>query len=199
MAKQNAQTSNDQAEIVKGKSPRNALISAGIVAGLVIGALGFYYQVKASHQADEEVQLQKKAKTAEVVDKTNSTEDVEKIIHDQQSAARRAAASEARVASAPIAADATTRTKPGLTVDNFLVDQGRNGTELKEKFKQDDIYTSPIFRPGVKIRASGRADDSVQCSLANTPNPSTVHIPGSTPLRNATFERFWAMGERLIS
>ncbi|CAG4914333.1 TrbI/VirB10 family protein [Paraburkholderia gardini] len=152
MAKQNGQTSNDQAEIVKGKSPRNALISAGIVAGIAIGALGFYYQVKAGHQADEEAQLQKKARTAEVVDKSNSAQDVDKIIADQQAAARRAAASEARVASARTATNTGERARPGLSADNFLVDQRQSTNELKAKSDQDLIYTSPIFRPGMKIK-----------------------------------------------
>jgi type IV secretion system protein VirB10 len=62
----------------------------------VIAGLGFYYQVKESAKIDEEAALRKKAKAAEVVDKSNNPQDVSKIIDDQLSAARKLAASEAR-------------------------------------------------------------------------------------------------------
>ena len=148
MAQQNTQPTSDQAAIVKGKSPRNALISAGVVAAVVIAALGFYYQVKEGARIDEEAKLQKKARAAEVVDKSNSTQDVDKIIEDQQSAARRQAASEARAALAPRAA--STPAAPGLTADNFVADQ--RAREIKTQADTDAIYASSIFRAGLKVK-----------------------------------------------
>lgn len=149
MTKQNAQPTNAQAAIVKGKSPRNALISAGVVAAVVIAALGFYYQVKEGAKAEEEATLQKKAKAAEVVDKSNSTQDVDKVIEDQQAAARRMAASEARAAAAPRAAS-TAGARPGLTADNF--DANQHVRELKAKSDDDAIYASSIFRAGLNVK-----------------------------------------------
>src|SRR6516225_5376156 len=154
MTGQNGQLTGAQAQIVKGKSPRNALISAGVVAAVVIAALGFYYQVKESAKADDEAKLAKKAKQAEVVDKSNSTQDVDKIIQDQQSAARRIAASEARAATLLRAASSTSPSlAPGLTADNFVADQ--HAREIKTQSDNDAIYASPIFRPGVKVKDSG--------------------------------------------
>ncbi|MFL9988447.1 TraB/TrbI/VirB10 family type IV secretion system protein [Paraburkholderia sediminicola] len=149
MAQQNTQPTSDQAAIVKGKSPRNALISAGVVAAVVIAALGFYYQVKEGAKIEEEAQLQKKARAAEVVDKSNSTQDVDKIIEDQQSAARRMAASEARAAAAPNATSSPSAT-PGLTADSFVADQ--RVRELKTQADTDSVYASPIFRAGLKVK-----------------------------------------------
>ena len=83
MATQNGQPDSDRATIVKGKSPRNVLISAGVVVAVIIGTLGFYYQVKEGNKAEEEAKLQKKAKQAEVVDKSNNTQDLNKTIDDQ--------------------------------------------------------------------------------------------------------------------
>jgi type IV secretion system protein TrbI len=148
MAQQNTQPTSDQAAIVKGKSPRNALINAGVVAAVVIAALGFYYQVKEGAKIDEEAKLQKKARAAEVIDKSNSTQDVDKIIEDQQSAARRQAASEARAAAAPRAA--STPAAPGLTADNFVADQRTR--EIKTQADTDAIYASSIFRAGLKVK-----------------------------------------------
>lgn len=164
MTQPNTQPTSDQAAIVKGKSPRNALISAGVVAAIVIAALGFYYQVKESDRLEKEAQLQKKAKAAEVVNKTNSTQDVDKIIEDQQSAARRIAASEARAAAAPRPAST-----PGLTADNFVSDQ--HVQELKSEAHTDAIYTSSIFPAGLKVKDQQPAQNSV---LAGIPTPQQV-------------------------
>ncbi|OLL27745.1 conjugal transfer protein TraI [Burkholderia sp. SRS-W-2-2016] len=160
MTGQTGQPTSAQAQIVKGKSPRNALISAGVVAAVVIAALGFYYQVQESAKADDEAKLAKKDKQAEVVDKSTSTQDVERIIEDQQSAARRIAASEARAAALPRAASAAAPSLAlGLTADNFVADQRTR--ELKTQADNDAIYASAIFRPGVKVKDSG----SVQATL----------------------------------
>lgn len=153
MNQQNDQPNNPQASLFKGKSPRNALFAVGGVAALAIGALGFYYQVKESAQIDEQAALQKKAKAAEVVDKSNNTQDLNKTIDDQMSAARRMAASEARAAaaarppsSAPDAANAT----PGLTADGFINDQQTR--QMKTESDTDAIFASPIFKPGLKVK-----------------------------------------------
>ncbi|MGF6292718.1 TrbI/VirB10 family protein [Paraburkholderia youngii] len=175
----NGQPTGEQAQIVKGKSPRNALISAGAVAAVVIAALGFYYQVKESAKADDEAKLAKKAKQAEVVDRSNSTQDVDKIIEDQQSAARRIAASEARAAALPRAASAAAPSlAPGLTADNFVADQRTR--ELKTQADADAIYASAIFRPGVKIKDSGTA----QATL-----PPGILTPQQIAARQASAQR----------
>jgi type IV secretory pathway VirB10-like protein len=154
MARQTSQPTTDQAAIVKGKSPRNALIGVGFVAAVLIGAIGIYYQIKASNEAQEEARQHKKEKAAEAVDRTPTTEDVDKIIADQQSRARREAA--AHAASAP---DATReRAKPGLTVDNFIQDQ--RTSELAKNANADAVYASPIFPVGTKVK-----DQPVQQSL----------------------------------
>lgn len=159
MANQNGQPTSDQAAIVKGKSPRNALLGVGAIAALAIGAIGFYYQVKASNDAAEEARLLKASKAAEVVDKSHNTEDVDKIIADQQAAARREAA-RARAASAPPATDAS---KPSLTMDGFVNDQ--KVSKLSADAEEDAIYAAPIFRPGVKLKDQGQPSALAQTGL----------------------------------
>ncbi|MFM0046031.1 TraB/TrbI/VirB10 family type IV secretion system protein [Paraburkholderia sediminicola] len=159
MANQNGQPTSDQAAIVKGKSPRNALLGVGAIAAVAIGAIGFYYQVKASNDAAEEARLLKASKAAEVVDRSHNTEDVDKIIADQQAAARRAAA-QARAASAPPATDPS---KPSLTMDGFVNDQ--KVSKLSADAKEDAIYAAPIFRPGVKLKDQGQSSVLAQTGL----------------------------------
>lgn len=162
MNQQNGQQNGQsgvQAALFKGKSPRNALIAAGLITSLIIGALGFYYQVKENAKADDEAALLKKAKTAEVVDRSNSTQDLDKTIEDQLSAAHKMAASEARAAAAAHASAQSPASAPGsgadpsLTADGFLNDQGTQS--MKAKSDEDAIYASPIFKAGLKVKDPG--------------------------------------------
>ena len=180
MANQNGQPTPDQATIVKGKSPRNALLGVGAIAALAIGAIGFYYQVKASDDAAEEARLLKASKAAEVVDRSKSTEDVDKIIADQQAAARRAAAlAQANAASAP-RGDAS---KPSLTMDGYVNEQ--KVSKLAADAKEDAIYVSPIFRPGVKLK-----DQAAQASASG---PAGMLTPQQMALQQAAAQQA-AMG-----
>ncbi|MEX3815809.1 TrbI/VirB10 family protein [Paraburkholderia sp. BR13439] len=163
------QQNNPHASLFKGKSPRNALFAVGGVAAVVIGALGFYYQVKESAKVDEQAALQKKAKAAEVVDKSNNTQDLNKTIDDQLSEARKMAASEARAAAAarsssPAATSNMVNVAPALTADGFINDQQTR--QIKADADTDAIFASPIFKPGLKVKDTARA--------STTPNP----LPG---------------------
>ncbi|WP_176060332.1 TrbI/VirB10 family protein [Paraburkholderia sp. BCC1876] len=176
MANQNGQPTPGQATIVKGKSPRNALLGVGAIAALAIGAIGFYYQVKASDDAAEQERLLKASKAAEVVDRSKSTEDVDKIIADQQAAARRAEAlARANAASAPHA-DAS---KPSLTMDGYVNDQ--KVSKLSADAKEDAIYVSPIFRPGVKLK-----DQPTQASASG---PAGMLTPQQMAIQQAAAQQ----------
>ncbi|REG45398.1 type IV secretion system protein VirB10 [Paraburkholderia sp. BL6669N2] len=153
MANQNGQPDSDRATIVKGKSPRNVLISAGVVVAVVIGALGFYYQVQEGNKAEEEAKLQKKAKQAEIVDKSNNTQDLNKTIDDQMAAARRQAASEARAAAPRSQPAGGTGASPALNADTFLGDQ--HTEQAKSQADSDAVFASPIFRAGLKVKDTG--------------------------------------------
>ena len=72
-----AAPSAEQEELVKGKTPRNAIMSIGILAAVVIGGLGFYYELQATSKADEEARLKKatalKSSTEAPVPQTTTT------------------------------------------------------------------------------------------------------------------------------
>jgi uncharacterized protein HemX len=54
MVQPNQQPGSDHPSIVKGKSPRNAILAVGAVAAIVIAAIGFYYQLKQTNEVAEE-------------------------------------------------------------------------------------------------------------------------------------------------
>lgn len=137
----------EQQALVKGKTPRNAILSIGLLAALVIGGLGFYYELKASNQAQEEARLKKAAalkSSAEVPATKNS--DIDQLIRQQQEAAASEAA--ARAASDAAAAGRST-VKPVLTGNDFQSEVSKSDgdtRELSEKNNKDTIYTSSIFK-----------------------------------------------------
>jgi type IV secretion system protein VirB10 len=197
MAQQNTQPTSDQAAIVKGKSPRNALISAGVVAAVVIAGLGFYYQVKESAQVEEEAKLQKKAKAAEVVDKTNNTQDVDKIIEEQQSDARRIAASEARAAAAS-RSSGSPDTRPDITADDFNNEERTH--EIKAQSDSDAIFASPIFRAGLKVKDTQQPQQVSQLAGILTPQQVAAQQAAAqqaaTGTANAQAAAFAAAGQQ---
>ncbi|NPT58720.1 TrbI/VirB10 family protein [Paraburkholderia elongata] len=137
----------EQQALVKGKTSRNAILSIGLLAALVIGALGFYYELKASNESQEEARLKKAAalkSSAEVPATKNS--DIDQLIRQQQEAA----ASEAAARAASDAATAARPTvKPALTGNDFQNEVSREGgdtRELSEKNNKDTIYTSSVFK-----------------------------------------------------
>jgi type IV secretion system protein VirB10 len=155
MNQRNGQPNSQRASLFEGKSPRNALFAVGGVAAIVIAGLGFYYQVKESAKVDEEAALRKKAKAAEVVDKSNNPQDLDKTIEDQMQSARKAAASEARAAAAARAPSTgatpnATNAAPALTADGFINDQ--QSRQIKAESDTDAIFASPIFKPGLKVK-----------------------------------------------
>ncbi|MBU6486202.1 MAG: TrbI/VirB10 family protein [Burkholderiales bacterium] len=171
MATLNPQPTADQATIVKGKSPRNAIVAVGLVAAVLIAAIGFYFQVKDGNQAAEEAKLKKTSERAAAVQKAPVNDDIDKIIADQASAAKRAAASDARPANAPESAPAAQGTRPGLTADAFMHDPA--ASNLAGKTAQDNIYASPIFRPGVKVDAQA-TQQQTQPGVAGVMTPQQV-------------------------
>ena len=137
----------EQAAIVKGKTPRNAIMSIGLLAALIIGALGFYYELKASDQAAEEARLKKASALKSSTEvPAAGTSDIEKMIRQQQEAA--AADAAARAASEASAAQRP-GVKPVLTGSDFQREVGAGGGDtsaLAVSNKQDAIYTSSVFK-----------------------------------------------------
>lgn len=155
MARSNQQPGGEHAAIVKGKSPRNAIFAVGVVAALIIGAIGFYYQLRESNEVEQEAKLQRKQREAAAVHKeVNPNDDIDRMMDDQIAAGKREAASEARAASAPAvnAGEGAGREgmRPSLTAQGFMNDPA--AANLSQKTAQDNIFDSPIFRPGVKVQ-----------------------------------------------
>jgi type IV secretion system protein VirB10 len=149
MAKKNPadNPNEEQIALTKGKTPRNAIMSIGILAAIVIGVLGFFYELKASNQAEQDARDKKSLalkSSAEGAGDKGPT-DIEQEIRKQ----RDAAAAEAAARAASDAAAAQHPVKPMLTGTDFQseIDKGGADTQaLARNAAQDAIYTSSVFK-----------------------------------------------------
>jgi type IV secretion system protein TrbI len=139
--------SEEQIALTKGKTPRNAIMSIGILAAIVIGALGFFYELKASNQAEQDARDKKslalKSSTEGASDRGPT--DIEQEIRKQ----REAAQSEAAARAASDAAAAQHPVKPMLRGTDFQNEVGKGGADTQElchQSAQDAIYTSSVFK-----------------------------------------------------
>ena len=135
----------EQIALTKGKTPRNAIMSIGILAAIVIGVLGFFYELKASNQAEQDARDKKslalKSSTEGAADKGPT--DIEQEIRRQ----RDAAASEGAAHAASDAAAIQHPVKPMLTGTDFQDEVGKGeGQDLSRQNAQDAIYTSSVFK-----------------------------------------------------
>ncbi|MCP3712590.1 TrbI/VirB10 family protein [Paraburkholderia sp. CNPSo 3274] len=158
MSTQNSSPTSDQDRVVKGKSPRNALVAVGAIFAVLIGAMGYYYQSKASDKAEQQAKDDKAAKAAASVDHGPSGNDIDRIISDQQAAARRDEERARKAAAAGASAPQTASSKPALSLDQF--EAGSRTADLSAGAKEDNVYASPIFIPGVKVKAPADAQNA---------------------------------------
>src|SRR5665213_2480312 len=100
--------SEEPIALTKGKTPRNAIMSIGILAAIVIGALGFFYELKASNQAEQDARDKKslalKSSTEGASDRgpTDIEQEIRKQREAAQSEAAARAASDAAAAQHPV-------------------------------------------------------------------------------------------------
>lgn len=140
-----AAPSAEQQALVKGKTPRNAIMSIGILAAVVIGVLGFFYELKATNQADEEARLKKASALKSSTEVPVKSSDIDQLIRQQ----RDAAASDAAARAASDAAAQRSPVKPMLTDADFQQELGKGGADgqdLARRSKEDAIYTSSVFK-----------------------------------------------------
>jgi type IV secretion system protein TrbI len=145
----------EQQTLVKGKTPRNAIMSIGIVAAVVIGGLGFFYELKASNQHDKDVQAKKalllQASTADAP--VDQQKDIDEVIKQQRADAEAAARASAVVA----ASSPPQSSRPALTAADFADPSRADVTQLAESSHEDSIYTSSVFRTNGAPRGTEQA------------------------------------------
>ncbi|MGF6870684.1 TrbI/VirB10 family protein [Paraburkholderia sp. MM5477-R1] len=177
----------EQAALVKGKTPRNAIMSIGLLAALVIGVLGFYYELKASNQAQEEERLKKaSALKSSTEAPAAGSSDIDRMIRQQQEAA--AAEAAARAASEASAAQHPT-VKPMLTGNDFQREVGADGTDtraLAASNKLDAIYTSSVFKQSGASRNASQQASAVPAGVPSLDDFRAARAAATSGVQNPT-------------
>ncbi|SEK10227.1 type IV secretion system protein VirB10 [Paraburkholderia diazotrophica] len=187
----------EQAAIVKGKTPRNAIMSIGLLAALIIGALGFYYELKASDQAAEEARLKKAtALKSSTEAPAAGTADIEKVIKQQQEAA--AAEAAARAASDAAAAQRPT-VKPMLIGNDFQREVGSGGGDteaLAASNKQDAIYISSVFKQSGASRNSNQPATATPAGVPTLDDFRAARAAAASAAQNPADAMALALGKQ---
>ncbi|WP_158936948.1 TrbI/VirB10 family protein [Burkholderia sp. S171] len=155
----------EQQALVKGKTPRNAIMSIGIVAAAVIGGLGFFYELKASHQHDNDLAAKKaQAPQASAADTApdQQLKDIDAVIRQQRADAEASARASA-VAAAP---SPNQSARPALTAADFA-DQSHGGdvAQLAQSAHEDSIYTSSVFRTNGAPRSAEQTEAALPSGI----------------------------------
>ncbi|NMM03146.1 TrbI/VirB10 family protein [Paraburkholderia sp. RP-4-7] len=136
-------TSTDQkGSFFKGKTPRNAILGVGLVAAVVIGGLGIYYQAKEDAQTKADAAAKKGQQQQFSRKPDNGNQDFNSIINEQQSAADLKAQKAQR-------AQPTNASTP--SADSFVDPQGngaRGNRAPTPGGDEDGIYSAGIFKGG---------------------------------------------------
>jgi type IV secretory pathway VirB10-like protein len=146
----------EQQSLVKGKTPRNAIMSIGIVAAAVIGGLGFFYELKASHQHENDLQAKKALALQSSAGNTapdQQQKDIEAVIRKQ----REDAEANARASAVAAASSASPSSRPALTAADFVDQSHGDVGQLAQASHEDSIYTSSVFRTNGSPRTTDQA------------------------------------------
>jgi type IV secretory pathway VirB10-like protein len=139
----------------RGKIPRNVIVSVGAVAAIVIGALGFKYELAADKKAQADA-AQKKAAQVAPVTAPDVGDDLDKAIKDQQAKAR----GDAERVQRDKPHDTAASTRPALTADDFQRSVSSSGVDggdaLAKKNNQDTIFASGFFPARSKTSLSSQ-------------------------------------------
>jgi type IV secretion system protein VirB10 len=146
---------DEQLALTKGKTPRNAIMSIGILAAVVIGVLGFFYELKATNKAEQDARDKKTLalKSSTDVSGDKGQADINQMI----SAQRDAAASGAAARTASDVAVRSQPVRPMLTGTDFQNEVDKSGIDTPGAARhaaEDGIYTASISRHPARHEAT---------------------------------------------
>ncbi|AEI83185.1 conjugal transfer protein TrbI (plasmid) [Cupriavidus necator N-1] len=159
--------SDAKERLTSGKVPRNIVTTLGVVAAVLVGTLGYFYQ--SSMESDLAKQAEdKKAKKLQERTSTPDNGGLDQLIRQQQDEARKQAAQQAAEATRPEPAKA-----PVMTAKDFVqpATAGPAAAELKQANDLDTVMTSPIFKSDGKAM---RRDVKRQPDLSGVVDPAQM-------------------------
>lgn len=157
---------DDRPNFFKGKTPRNALIGAGLVFAVAIGGLAIYYQMKQDADQQSEAAA-KKAKTAQFGRKQDDGAptggDIDSIINNQTGDAQ----AKANAAQRPTVANLTPLTN---TLNSGQLGAGGGDTvKVSPGGDADGIYNAGVFKNNSRQIHAATAGGGTMSAVAGIP------------------------------
>ncbi|WP_284495102.1 TrbI/VirB10 family protein [Cupriavidus taiwanensis] len=146
--------SDAQERLTSGKVPRNIVVTLGVVAAVVVGTLGYFYQSGMESDLAKEAE-EKKAKKLQERTSNPDNGGLDQLIRQQQEDARRLAAQQVADGGTP----EPTGKVPVMTAKDFVQQSTTAPSgELAKANDMNTIMNSPIFKSDGKAmrRDSGR-------------------------------------------
>jgi type IV secretion system protein VirB10 len=160
--------SDAKEHLTSGKVPRNIVTTLGVVAAVLVGTLGYFYQSNMESDLAKQAE-EKKAKKLQERTSTPDNGGLDQLIRQQQEEARKQAALQADQATKPELAKA-----PLMTAKDFVqpaTAAGASAGELKQANDLDTVMTSPIFKSDGKAM---RRDVKRQPDLSGVVDPAQM-------------------------
>lgn len=182
-----------QERTVKGKLPRNIVMALGVIAALLVGGLGYYFQSVSEEQSDAKAEQDRAEQLRQRASSGDNGQSLEATIREQAARAREEAERQRALAEKHDSGNA-----PVMKAGDLIAPAKPTAADAK-KNEEDDIFTASIFKKGVrKSQISGgkmpggladltdpaqmRALQQAAVARANTANgvPEPVEAPVSS-------------------
>ncbi|GJG97758.1 TrbI/VirB10 family protein [Cupriavidus pauculus] len=175
---------------LKGKLPRNVVLTFGAIAAMAVGALGYYFQSVAEAQLDAKAEHQRAERLRQGAagsPAAQSARTLEQTIRDQAEKARAESASQA--ATQAISTPRGQSTSPIVPGQETLPPSARAASPAAQvmpwistnavashdstRSVLAEVSTAPVFKPGA--RPSQLSRDAATAGVAGIPNPQQMH------------------------
>ncbi|RWA55691.1 conjugal transfer protein TrbI [Cupriavidus sp. UYMSc13B] len=166
-----------QGRTVKGKLPRNIVMALGVIAALLVGGLGYYFQSISEEQSDAKAEQDRAEQLRQRASSGDNGQTLEQTIREQAARAREEAERQRALAD-----KRDTGKAPVLTaIDLGLAKAAMPDAKRNE---QDDIFTSSIFKKGA--RKSQLAQAKVPAGLTGLTDPAQMQALQQAAVARAT-------------
>ncbi|MGX6566078.1 TrbI/VirB10 family protein [Cupriavidus necator] len=154
-----------QERAVKGKLPRNIVTALGVIVAVLVGGLGYYFQSVSEEQSDAKAEQDRAEQLRQRSSSGDNGQTLDATIREQAERARAEAERQRALAQKP-----DTGNTPVMTAKD-LVGTTKTAADVK-KNEEDDIFTSSIYKKGMRKSQIGQA--KMPAGLADLTDPAQM-------------------------
>ncbi|WP_454754756.1 TrbI/VirB10 family protein [Cupriavidus necator] len=155
-----------QERTVKGKLPRNIVMALGVIAAVLVGALGYYFQSVSEEQSDAKAEQDRAEQLRQRASSGDNGQSLEATIREQSARAREEAERQRALAEKRDSGNA-----PVMKAGDLIAPARPAAADAKMN-EEDDIFTASIFKKG--MRKSQISGGKMPGGLADLTDPAQM-------------------------